>query len=299
VARSPVSYSGEAGDMGKRRRFAIVGIGDQKDFPEYTTYTNAIVTGMRRCGADIVVDDGRSTQHCFSDGGAPCPQDALQEMARFQQAGATTIVMTENNDTGFEDGADRLRWQPEFLLLSDGYGENSGRAKDGNRSAPNAWKHMRSVTTNVLSPPDPADRPCFRAAKSADPTAPDQDLRLWWCIVYPTLRTVFIGLQVAGPKLTPEAMDRGFHAIPPTRSTDPMTPACYFDPGDYTCVKDVALTWFDPGGRTPGDAGNDGCWRMTGGGARYLRGTWPEREIDDRKRDDDPCTLIGPPNVTG
>jgi hypothetical protein len=299
VVNSPVSFSGVAADNGKPRKLAVVGMRDDVSFPEYTTYTKLISDGIRSCGGDIVVPDGRSTQHCWNERFSPCPEEAVQEMARYQQAGATTVLMTDNNDLNMYTGAETIRWQPEFVILGDGYGENTSGMQDTKSQAPDASAHVRAITSNALSPADPADRPCFRAAKSADPAAPDQDVRIFWCIMYPTLRTVFVGLQVAGPKLTPTAMDRGFHAIPPLRSTDPQTPACYFDPGDYSCTKDVTLMHWDQNGRTPGDTTAQGCWRMTGGGARYLRGTWPDRQIDDRARPDDPCSLIGPPSVTG
>ena len=299
VVNSPVSYSGVAADMGKPRRLALVGMRDDVNFPEYSAYADQIEAGLRSCGADIVVDDGRSTQHCWNERFSPCPEEAVSEMARYRQAGATTVVMADANDLNMYNGAEAVGWAPEFLVLGDGYGENTSGQQDAQDTAPNAAAHIRAVTSSTLSPSDPADRPCHRAAKSADPSAPDQDVRLFWCIMYPTLRTVFTGLQVAGPRLTPESMDRGFHAIPPTRSTDAQTPACYFDPGDYSCLKDVTLMWWDVNGRTPGDGTAEGCWRMTGGGARYLRGTWPDRQIDDRKRPDDPCSLIGPPSVTG
>ena len=299
VVDSPVSFSGEAADMGKPRRLAIVGLHDDVGYPNYTAYTNIILDGIRSCGGDVVVPDGRSTQHCWTERFSPCPEEAVSEMARYQQAGVTTVIMTDNNDLNMYNGAETVGYAPEFIVLGDGYGENTSGMQDTKTTAPNAASHVRAVTSNVLSPADPADRPCYRAAKSADPAAPDQDVRIFWCIMYPTMRTVFIGLQVAGPKLTPQAMDRGFHAIPPVRSTDPQTPACYFDPGDYSCTKDVTLMRWDPDGRTPGDATNQGCWRMTGGGERFLRGTWPDRQIDDRASPDDPCSLIGPPSVTG
>lgn len=299
VANSPVSFTGVESDMGKPRRIALVGLHDDVAYPNYTQYTNLVLAGLRRCGADVVVPDGRSTQHCWTERFSPCPEEAVQEMARYQQAGATTVVFTDNFDKNMLNGAETIGWAPEIVALGDGYGETTGSMQDAQGTAPNAVEHVRAVTSNTLSPRDPADRPCYRAAKSADPAAPDQDVRLFWCIMYPTLRTVFVGLQVAGPKLTPQAMDRGFHAIPPTRSTDPQTPACYFDPGDYSCTKDVTLMRWDPTGRTPGDGTPQGCWRMTGGGARYLRGTWPDRNVDDRAAPDDPCSLIGPPSVTG
>src|SRR5256885_2877325 len=56
----------------------------------------------------------------------------------------------------------------------------------------------------------------------------------------PILRQLFVGIQVAGPQLKPPKVDEGFHSIPAVASTDPTVPACYYDPGDYTCIKDTS-----------------------------------------------------------
>ena len=44
-------------------------------------------------------------------------------------------------------------------------------------------------------------------------------------------------------------------------------PACYYDPGDYTCVKDSVAMYWDPNGSIPGYSGK-GCWRAPLGGVR-------------------------------
>ena len=51
-------------------------------------------------------------------------------------------------------------------------------------------------------------------------------------------------------------IDEGFHAIPEKPSVDPFIAAFFFDPGDYTSVKDAAEQWWDaertaPVGRQP------------------------------------------------
>ena len=65
-------------------------------------------------------------------------------------------------------------------------------------------------------------------------------------------------------------------------------PACYYDPGDYTCVKDAAVMWWDPAGTAP-TASGAGCWRMMEAGRRYLTGEWPAGNVTAQKNGGDPC----------
>jgi hypothetical protein len=103
---------------------------------------------------------------------------------------------------------------------------------------------------------------------------------------YNDFRMLFTGIQVAGPRLTPDSISDGFHAIPPFSSRDPQTPSCYFDVDDYTCVKDAAVMWWDP--TAPNNSSARGAWRMPEGGRRYLRDQWPERELSALKKPNDP-----------
>jgi hypothetical protein len=105
----------------------------------------------------------------------------------------------------------------------------------------------------------------------------------WNCGFYDNLRQLFTGIQVAGPKLTPGNVDEGFHAIPAVASTDPQVPACFYHPGDYTCVKDGIAMWWDRSGQIRGWSGT-GCFRLTDDGKRYLVDQWPSRNLTDARR---------------
>ena len=94
----------------------------------------------------------------------------------------------------------------------------------------------------------PEDSPGYRAVKEGDPDADDNAV-FSALDVYSDHFMLFQAIQVAGPKLTPEAIDEGFHAIPEKASVDPYIAAFFFDPGDYTSVKDSAEIWWDPNGR--------------------------------------------------
>jgi len=103
---------------------------------------------------------------------------------------------------------------------------------------------------------------------------------------------LFGAIQLAGPSLTPQSVDQGYHAIPERASTGPYVPALFFDPGDYTFVKDAAEEWWDPQGIPPATAGPSnraGCWRMTREGIRSLPGRWPPGDEVFRHASD-PCT---------
>src|SRR5581483_5906623 len=102
------------------------------------------------------------------------------------------------------------------------------------------------------------------------------------------------GIQVSGPRLNPADMNEGFHAIPAVASSSPYVPACFYEPGDYTCVKDAMLDWWNPTGQDPADTAK-GCWAMTSGGHRLLSGQWPRQDLAAAKRQSDPCNTQGAP----
>src|SRR5437764_1079832 len=97
------------------------------------------------------------------------------------------------------------------------------------------------MSTILDSPRCPTSRTCCEASRSVDSSTSlsDADVSQYACaLIYPHLRQLFTGIQVAGPQLTPQAMDEGFHAIPPHPSDVPTEPACFYGQHEYTCVKD-------------------------------------------------------------
>ena len=98
------------------------------------------------------------------------------------------------------------------------------------------------------------------------------------CDYYDDIRQMSTGIQLAGPRLTPQTMDQGFHAIPARPSTSPYEPSCYYLPDDYTCVKDGAAEWFDEQAKASATS-SAGLWRMWENGQRFLPGQWPSGDI--------------------
>ena len=128
---------------------------------------------------------------------------------------------------------------------------------------------------------------------------PTQDALRAGCDKYDNLRQLFIGIQVAGPRLGPTSIDRGFHAIPPTPSPSLQIPACYYDEGDYTCVKDFVLARWDPQGNTEerGSAGTSnatpGCYRIIRSRRILLADVDKENAMAGYRPTEDQCLNFG------
>src|ERR1051325_9342796 len=103
---------------------------------------------------------------------------------------------------------------------------------------------------------------------------------------YDALGRLFPGVQVAGPRLTPTSVDRGMHAIPAIASQSNDVPACYYEPNDYTCIKDAVVEHYDPQCQ-PTQTSRAGCWRMTEAGKRYFADSWPDSDPAARQKPDD------------
>lgn len=141
------------------------------------------------------------------------------------------------------------------------------------------------VTPKTLRGGD-EDEPCFQAAREADPSAERRDIVSFACGFYNDARQLFTGIQVAGPRLNPKTMDTGFHAIPRRESSSPRVPACFYNPGDYTCVKDAMAQQWDPAGT---GASGTGCWRPARSGTRFIADGWPNGDLGGFSSPDDPC----------
>jgi hypothetical protein len=145
--------------------------------------------------------------------------------------------------------------------------------------------------TNVVKEGALEDQPCYQAFRESDPESNPQDIRTA-CEVYPDLLQLFTGIQVAGPRLGPTCVDKGFHAIPPIKATNPTVPACFYDIGDYTCVKDAMAEYYDQTGRTTSTA-SPGCYRMVEDGFRHIAGDWPVGNINAGVTGNEECNRFG------
>jgi hypothetical protein len=234
---------------------------------------------------------------CYAENNQTLPTYASEGMAKFSdpnQAGGpvTTIIWPGGMESKFGDQAQSRNYVPEWVVLGDATTDGFVATQYQN---PQAFGGHSVVVSYQTKKNDFEEEPCFLAYKDADPSAPDADIRARACGLYERLRQLFTGIQVAGPKLGPTSIDKGYHAIPKIASDDPGTPACFYNLDDYSCVKDGVVMWWDANSVAPNNS-DQGCWRMISGGKRHLippQGSFPAQEFTSTKSPSDPCNGYG------
>jgi hypothetical protein len=286
VAPYPVrrygSASGTGGPNGQKRKFGLWYTTDPER-EDMQLFAELVRQQIEKCGVEI------TDERTFSSTGASVNTgdtgtEAAQAVASFSSRGVTTVLHMGGEETRFSTAADAARYYPEIVLAGDLHTDNNSTGKLQNQ---NVWKNAWA-TTFALRVNRTEDSPGYRAVKEGDPTA-DDNTSFIAENTYPDHFMLFQAIQVAGPRLTPESIDEGFHAIPEKPSVDPYIAAFFFDPGDYTSVKDSAEIWWDPQGRPIGAGATPGCWRMVREGRRSLIGKWIGAD-DAFKNPEDPCT---------
>lgn len=266
---------------GDARKFGLVYTVD-KGYPGLREFKDRVVERFEACGGTIA-ETATFPQAGFAVSSSQSPRYATDAMARFSAAGVTTIIWPGGLESNFSKAAANLRYYPEWILAGDGLldAEFPNQVQDQT-----VWSNAVVVSNQSFSPEDPSRQLCFQAYRSIDPDAPRRDVDTYACDYYNSLRQMFIGIQVAGPRLGPTSIDKGFHAIPAVPSDNAQVPACFYLPNDYTCVKDVVLGDYDPAGREGSSA--PACYKFAEG-RRYLTSEIPGGNATAQMSPTDPC----------
>jgi hypothetical protein len=277
---------------GKPRKYGLLSTTDP-NWASLQYFAELAEQGIRTCApkGSIVAERTYSRNQYQTDTHPDAPQEAASNIAQFQSRGVTTILWLGGYEAEHSEAADRAEYYPEWIFTGDGLMEGHDNAQNQNQEV---WRHAWGIT-NTLRVDREEDDPARQAYREAEPqgddTAEETAVEL-----YRHFFTMFKAIQVAGPYLTPSAVDQGQHSIPRQKSENPYIAACFYDPGDFTCVKDAQEIWWDPDAPSPfGGGSNDpeqrGCYRMVRGGERYLAGTWEGTDADVFSKPNDVCTL--------
>jgi len=220
----------------------------------------------------------------FSVDNRSTPDYAANIALAFQRAGVTTVLWPAGYEVKISQAMNNIKYYPEIIVGDDDLQASlNGTQFQDQTTWDNAW-----IISSVTYDPAPNERICTQSYRSVDQASPAADVQAFACEYYQDLRQLFTGIQVAGPNLTPESIDQGFHAIPPLESTNPQLPTCYYLAGDYTCVKDSALMHWDSAGQRSASS-QPGCWRMVQNGKRFLPGKFPTVNLDKLKSSSNVC----------
>jgi hypothetical protein len=129
------------------------------------------------------------------------------------------------------------------------------------------WSHAFGIAYNAESEPLGRSFP-YAAYKSV---RPNDEPAFGVEEIYYQMYLLAIGVQMAGPNLTPQTLEAGMFQYP-----DSLGPRGRwgFGPGDYTPTDDFREIWWDPD-RISAQNNKAGAWVQLGGGARYTAETAP------------------------
>lgn len=250
---------------------ALVRTTDQR-FPGLVRQGELVRAGLQACGVTIS-DEYAFPEHGYAFNSESSISTGAAATARsFQVRGVETVFLAGGYSADLPRAAAAIGYSPHWIVAGDGMSEGNA----GGRYAA-GWIRSTAVAANLDAPPW-STKACQLGLTETTSTPMSPGARVRSCGLYDSLRLAANGIQAAGPQLTKSSFDSGLHAIPQHAAAAPQSPACYFEEGDYSCRKDVAVAHWSPVGfnpdAAPGAINAPGCWRLVAGGRRYRAGDW-------------------------
>lgn len=281
VAPFPVAHSGNSGENGQPRKYGLMYSADAAR-PELKVFRNLVKQGLTDCGVEWEVEVTFPRAGYVQDNSGD-QSYAARNVAALQEAGVTTVLWLAGIEAKTTNAANSVNYRPEWVIMGDGDTDNFGASR---YQHPEVWRHAWVVSSG-LREAELEQAPGFRAYREGNPGATRGEAG-WANTVYRDFFMLFQAIQVAGPELSPWSIDSGFHAIPRIRSNNAFEAAFYFDPDDYTGVKDAKEGWWDSRGVPPGTNEPRGCYRLVRAGQRFPAWSWQGGD-DVFTNASDPC----------
>ena len=196
-------------------------------------------------------------------------------MTRLRSQGVTTVVCMCDYFFAptFMGAATGQSYFPEWYMPGFGNMDQNGKAR---AYPPDQWSHAFGMSYQEMGRPD-QETDWYRAYKSIDPAGePQRDIGE---VQFFTLAQVVAGIQMAGPKLTPQTYRDGLLRLP-HRSPEPIwSMAGGYAPNDLTFADYASFVWWDSTAPDPQQSGQTGAYRHMFGGKKFKVGEVPTDPI--------------------
>jgi hypothetical protein len=250
-------YSGPA-YLGQPRRYAVVA----PENPEYQESVNRYLELVGDAGFDIVLN----LKYRLDLGTMVNQASAI--IAQLKDAGITSVICACDPvmlALGMTPKANEQGYEPEWITSGLAFVDQDivGQLID-----PRQWQRAFGIAYNATPEPIGGSYP-YAAYKLV---RPDDEPCFGHEAIYYQMYMLAIGLQMAGPTLTPETFEAGMFAYP--GGSGPLG-TWRFGEGDYTPTDDFREIWWDPDRISPQN-NQPGAWVELNGGARYLPGQVPQ-----------------------
>ena len=239
------------------RRFGIIA----PDSVVIQSCIEILESALRKAGADVRVVKFPPDLGTIQNSG--------QQIASSLKADGVTSVMLVTDPVTplfFTSSAQNIDWSPEWVLVGYPYLDADYLAQIFPREQ---WRHTFGLSfAGVAQPPRASD--AYRAYKAQSPDTEPAILLL--PTIYEELRMLAIGIQLAGPNLTPQTFAQGLRSYQSTLGPDGVWA---FPDGDFSARQDARIIWFDADATSPT---NDRPGAYRDNGQRYALGTFPRGE---------------------
>ena len=266
----PAELAGDPAMQTEERRYALVHY-DTAEGDHQAVY-EALRDQLAENGVELTIDVPYQLDI------AAMQEDARTIISRLEQNDITTVIFygdplmpgTLTLEATAQD------YHPEWILGPSYLGDTTifARRTDGEQ-----WRHGFGMSFSAAR----ADRStidAFQVYEWAYGRPPDNNTV---SVIESPIRTIFTGIHLAGPDLTPETLRDGFYRAEPAGGT-PMT--AHVSRGDHGIwpeqdnggSDDATIVWWDPAATGEDETGNagTGMYRFANGGQRYRLGEFPE-----------------------
>lgn len=243
AAGLPAQFAGEADLAGRIRAFGLV----TPDNPEYLEVADQIQGALAGCGVKL------AKRISYAINVTTYESEATSIVAQLKTAGVTSVICYCDPivPVFLSDSAHAQGYFPEWF--EPYYLDAQGRLEDQSE-----WAH--AISDGGQYAPRSANE-AYNALALAQPGATPREQ--YYDQAYFTLLQLFIGLQAAGPDLTPASFARGMASLP--ESALGMQGHWQFGPGRYSPPADLQVGWWDPNAVSNKDGGK-GAWLSCDGG---------------------------------
>jgi hypothetical protein len=207
-------------------------------------------------------------------------QDYVLQLDQLQTQAVSILAQLKANDITtvtcacdpilmlyLAEQAELQNYQPEWHVLGVGFIDLDLTGQMIQKRSGSQWSRAFGASPWGTQSP-PGTSPAYQAYKSVR----DDEPSLIVDLIYFQLYELVIGIQMAGPELTPEAFETGMFAYP---GGSGGAGHWDFSPEHYTGVTDAREIWWDPNAISPFN-GLPGSYVDNGG--RYEQGELPEGE---------------------
>lgn len=202
-------------------------------------------------------------------------QDVTNVIAQLKAANITTVIpyVDPLYPILFTQEATRQTYFPEWFISGTGLSDTTtaGRLYDQQQ-----WRHAFGVSPLWVTWVDERNSAGWREYHHGRPQDADGDEGVLINIYRAYFQTLFHGIQLAGPRLTPDAFARGEFSYPKTGGTAAL-PLVFRNRQLPTEIKDFTEVWYDVDRQGKDERGEDGRGMVMKAnmGERYLLGEWP------------------------